>query len=93
MFSEIIQLPNGMSKGCGCVQFVFTLFHERKLMFKSCRIVEFATREEAERAVTELNEGQLMGRPVFLREVRIRSPFTFSLKSPFFNSLVICLGS
>jgi len=50
VFSEIITLPNGMSKGCG--------------------VVEFSTPEEARRAITELNEGQLFGRPAFLREDR-----------------------
>ncbi|KAK9898698.1 RNA-binding domain-containing protein [Cystobasidium minutum MCA 4210] len=50
VFTEIIQLPNGMSKGCG--------------------IVEFSTREEALRAISELNEQVLMGRPVYLREDR-----------------------
>ncbi|KAL7007848.1 g-strand binding protein [Cystobasidiomycetes sp. EMM_F5] len=50
VFSEIIQLPNGMSKGCG--------------------IVEYSTNEEAQRAIRELNEGQLFGRPAFLREDR-----------------------
>jgi hypothetical protein len=34
-----------------------------------CSIVEFGTREEALRAITELNEQVLMGRPVYLREV------------------------
>lgn len=34
-------------------------------------IVEFSTREEALRAITELNERQLMGRPVYLREVSL----------------------
>lgn len=32
-------------------------------------IVEFGTREEALRAISELNEQVLMGRPVYLREV------------------------
>lgn len=38
-----------------------------RVLFPS--IVEFGTREEALRAITELNEQVLMGRPVYLREV------------------------
>ena len=33
------------------------------------RIVEFATTEEAQRAVKELSETVVLGRPVYLREV------------------------
>lgn len=39
-------------------------------MFVFHSIVEFSTREEALRAISELNEQVLMGRPVYLREVR-----------------------
>lgn len=35
-------------------------------------IVEYSTHEEASRAIKELNEGMLMGRPAFLREVGSR---------------------
>ncbi|BGP55276.1 hypothetical protein JCM8202_000649 [Rhodotorula sphaerocarpa] len=50
VFSEIMLLPNGMSKGCG--------------------VVEYSTPEEAQRAITQLNDQQLLGRPVFIREDR-----------------------
>ncbi|TNY23469.1 hypothetical protein DMC30DRAFT_414157 [Rhodotorula diobovata] len=50
VFSEILLLPNGMSKGCG--------------------VVEFSQPEEAQRAIRELNDQQLLGRPVFVREDR-----------------------
>ena len=33
-------------------------------------IVEYATREEAQRSIRELAEMPLLGRPVFIREVR-----------------------
>ncbi|GAA5939442.1 hypothetical protein JCM3775_001713 [Rhodotorula graminis] len=53
VFSEILLLPNGMSKGCG--------------------VVEFSQPEEAQRAIRELNDQQLLGRPVFVREDREES--------------------
>ncbi|GAA5856004.1 hypothetical protein JCM9279_003371, partial [Rhodotorula babjevae] len=53
VFSEILLLPNGMSKGCG--------------------VVEFSQPEEAQRAIRELNDQQLLGRPVFIREDREES--------------------
>jgi len=33
------------------------------------RIVEFASQEDAQRAIRELSEQPLLGRPVFIREV------------------------
>lgn len=39
------------------------------LMSSGFRIVEFATQEEAQRAIKELSERQFLGRPVYLREV------------------------
>ncbi|SCV67431.1 BQ2448_5042 [Microbotryum intermedium] len=50
VFSEIMTLPNGMSKGCG--------------------VVEFSRPEEALRAISQLNEQPLLGRPVYIREDR-----------------------
>ncbi|KAG0144833.1 hypothetical protein CROQUDRAFT_672156 [Cronartium quercuum f. sp. fusiforme G11] len=50
VFAEVMVLPNGMSKGCG--------------------VVEFSTREEAEKAVKTLNDTPLFGRQVFVREDR-----------------------
>ncbi|KIO21823.1 hypothetical protein M407DRAFT_217544 [Tulasnella calospora MUT 4182] len=49
-FAEILTTPNGVSKGCG--------------------LVEFANREDAQRAIRELTEQALIGRPVFIREDR-----------------------
>ncbi|KAF7789687.1 hypothetical protein EIP86_000633 [Pleurotus ostreatoroseus] len=37
---------------------------------KGCGIVEFASSEDAQRAIRELSEQPLLGRPVFIREVR-----------------------
>jgi hypothetical protein len=34
------------------------------------RIVEFASQEDSQRAIRELSEQALLGRPVFIREVR-----------------------
>ncbi|GAA6024314.1 hypothetical protein JCM11491_005983 [Sporobolomyces phaffii] len=50
VFSEIMMLPNGMSKGCG--------------------VVEFSQPEEAQKAIRDLSDQQLLGRPVFIREDR-----------------------
>lgn len=35
----------------------------------NCRIVEYATREEAQRAITRLSNTTFMGRQIFVREV------------------------
>jgi len=48
--ADILQTPDGRSKGCG--------------------IVEFATAEEASNAVATLNDSELMGRQIFVREDR-----------------------
>eukprot|EP00985_Skeletonema_marinoi_P010939 scaffold5146_cov134-Skeletonema_marinoi.AAC.11 len=48
--ADILQTPDGRSKGCG--------------------IVEFATAEEASNAVETLNDSELMGRQIFVREDR-----------------------
>jgi RNA recognition motif-containing protein len=50
LFADVLLLPNGMSKGCG--------------------IVEYATREQAQAAVATLSNQNLMGRLVYVREVR-----------------------
>jgi hypothetical protein len=38
---------------------------------KGCGIVEFASPEDAQRAIRELSEVAMLGRPVFIREVRL----------------------
>ncbi|ORY92534.1 hypothetical protein BCR35DRAFT_297981 [Leucosporidium creatinivorum] len=50
VFAEIMMLPNGMSKGCG--------------------VVEFSTPDEAQKAIRELSDQTLLGRPLFIREDR-----------------------
>lgn len=35
------------------------------------RVVEFSKPEEAQRAIRELSDQQLLGRPIFIREVRL----------------------
>lgn len=71
VFSEVMTLPDGRSKGCGCV--------ERSLL-SECRadlvnsVVEFSSPQEAQRAIRDLNDQTLMGRPLFIREVRLH-PF------------------
>jgi len=50
VFAEVMTLPNGMSKGCG--------------------VVEYSTREEAQKAISSLNEQSLLGRQLFIREDR-----------------------
>ena len=49
-FADIMQTPDGRSKGCG--------------------IVEFTTAEGAKQAVLTLNDTELMGRQIFVREDR-----------------------
>lgn len=38
---------------------------------QSCSIIEFASREDAQRAINEFSDKPLLGRPVFIREVRL----------------------
>ena len=47
-------------------------------------IVEFASQEDSQRAIRELSEQFLLGRPVFIREV---SPYSY-LKLSNFNQLL-----
>ncbi|KAH7245896.1 hypothetical protein BKA59DRAFT_179543 [Fusarium tricinctum] len=54
LFADVLLLPNGMSKGCG--------------------IVEYATREQAQAAVAQLSNQNLMGRLVYVREDREAEP-------------------
>ncbi|KAK0299894.1 g-strand binding protein [Friedmanniomyces endolithicus] len=49
VFADVLLLANGMSKGCG--------------------IVEYASRDEAQTAITTLSNQNLMGRLVYVREV------------------------
>lgn len=54
LFADVLLLPNGMSKGCG--------------------IVEFASRDQAQHAVSTLSNQDLMGRLVYVREDRESEP-------------------
>ncbi|TKA79203.1 hypothetical protein B0A49_03188 [Cryomyces minteri] len=54
LFADVLLLPNGMSKGCG--------------------IVEYATRDQAQTAVSTLSNQNLMGRLVYVREDREAEP-------------------
>ncbi|KAF2470021.1 RNA-binding domain-containing protein, partial [Lindgomyces ingoldianus] len=54
LFADVLMLPNGMSKGCG--------------------IVEYATREQAQNALSTLSNQNLMGRLVYVREHREDEP-------------------
>jgi RNA recognition motif-containing protein len=54
LHAEVLMLPNGMSKGCG--------------------IVEYSTREEAQRAIQTLSNTTFMGRQIFIREDREQEP-------------------
>jgi hypothetical protein len=42
------------------------------LTLRHVRIVEFASQEDSQRAIRELSEQPLLGRPVFIREVRLQ---------------------
>jgi RNA recognition motif-containing protein len=51
LYADVLELPNGMSKGCG--------------------IVEYSTKDEAQTAINTLSNRNLMGRLIYVREVRI----------------------
>lgn len=65
LFAEVLITPTGVSKGCGYV-LSFELLISAYLQPS---IVEFASSEDAQRAIRELSEVALLGRPVFIREV------------------------
>lgn len=67
LFAEVLVTPTSVSKGCGYV-FFFKVFFRVGLNVLT-RIVEFASQEDAQRAIRELSEQPLLGRPVFIREV------------------------
>jgi RNA recognition motif-containing protein len=50
LYADVLELPNGMSKGCG--------------------IVEYSTKDEAQTAINTLSNRNLMGRLIYVREVR-----------------------
>ncbi|GAB0136023.1 hypothetical protein EsDP_00004340 [Epichloe bromicola] len=58
LFADVLLLPNGMSKYLRC----------------NHRIVEYATREQAQQAVAQLSNQNLMGRLVYVREDREAEP-------------------
>ena len=66
VFSEIMMLPNGMSKGCGSV---CRSFRSKFVLILLRSVVEFAEPEEAQKAIRELSDKTLLGRPLFIREV------------------------
>ena len=68
LFAEVLVTPTGISKGCGYVSPFVTLL--RITLTLLVRIVEFASLEDSQRAIRELSEQPLLGRPVFIREVR-----------------------
>lgn len=69
LFAEVLITPTGVSKGCGyVVEFYPWLPFFSDL--SGCSIVEFASQEDSQRAIRELSEQPLLGRPVFIREVR-----------------------
>lgn len=45
------------------------------------RIVEYATRDQAQQAVSTLSNQNLMGRLVYVREVRFQKPGLYSRRS------------
>ena len=49
-YADVMQMPDGKSKGCG--------------------IIEFASAADAKRAIQRLNDHELNGRPIFVREDR-----------------------
>lgn len=70
LFAEVLVTPTGISKGCGYISHLPCVFPWRSDSVSIFRIVEFASQEDAQRAIRELSEQPLLGRPVFIREVR-----------------------
>ena len=50
--------------------YIFSLSFRERSELQSFRIVEFASQEDSQRSIRELSEQPLLGRPVFIREVR-----------------------
>ncbi|KIX00756.1 uncharacterized protein Z518_09821 [Rhinocladiella mackenziei CBS 650.93] len=76
LFADVLLLPNGMSKVGAIVdagEFHFSdVFGPR--FPNMCRIVEYATREQAQQAIQTLSNQSLMGRLVYVREDRETEP-------------------
>jgi RNA recognition motif-containing protein len=70
LFAEVLVTPTGISKGCGYVSLFTCLLRRSESSDIVVRIVEFASQEDSQRAIRELSEQPLLGRPVFIREVR-----------------------
>lgn len=79
LFAEVLITPTGVSKGCGYVFFILWLLLDAKWVIVS--IVEFASQEDSQRAIRELSEQPLLGRPVFIREVCL-----FGTPGPLFDA-------
>ena len=56
-------------QGCGYVVCTLKFFHYLDKSNTHCRIVEYATRDEAQTAINTLSNRNLMGRLVYVREV------------------------
>ena len=54
-----------------CLSIIPIRFHSNDCF----RIVEFASHEDSQRAIRELSEQALLGRPVFIREVNLTSHY------------------
>lgn len=68
LFAEVLVTPTGVSKGCGWASINSPICFRPHQHF---RIVEFASHEDSQRAIRELSEQALLGRPVFIREVSL----------------------
>lgn len=69
---KFLSHPPGCPRDAGA----YILHYYLVIWYSVCnRIVEFASPEDAQRAIRELSEQALLGRPVFIREVTLsRSP-------------------
>ena len=80
LFAEVLRVvtPTGISKECWYV-FLFACLPFRGILTLFVRLIEFASQDDSQRAIRELSEPPLLGRPVFIREVRCDFLFHFIL--------------
>ncbi|KAI5793808.1 RNP domain-containing protein [Peziza echinospora] len=71
LFADVLMLPNGMSKVGATVKNAGGFL---ALISFGCGIVEYATRDQAQHAVSTLSNQNLMGRLVYVREDREAEP-------------------
>lgn len=71
VYADVMKLPDGKSKGCGCARTPRLALRAPAVTMLSS-IVEYSAAAEARRAIETLHDSTLKGRLIFVREVSVR---------------------